>query len=67
MFVVYKLLLTLLFYFFTGSTIFSQNLELNDNIEEFILKNPEIIIKSLQNYEKNKEQEKENNIKKFLK
>ena len=67
MFVVHKLLLTLLFYFFTGSTIFSQNLELNDNIEEFILKNPEIIIKSLQNYEKNKEQEKENNIKKFLK
>ena len=66
MFQKYNFILTILICVFTSSTILSQSIGLDEKIEEFILKNPEIIIKSLQNFEKNKEQEKEQTIKKFL-
>ena len=66
MFIKYNFILTLLICVFTSSTILSESVGLDEKIEEFILKNPEIIIKSLQNFEKNKEQEKEQTIKKFL-
>ena len=66
MFIKYNFILTLLFCVFTSSTILSQSVNFDEKVEEFILKNPEIIIKSLQNFEKNKEQEKKMTIKKFL-
>ncbi|MDC3091031.1 DsbA family protein [Rickettsiales bacterium] len=61
-----KFLLILFFSIFTSSTILSQSLELESRIEEFIMTNPEVIIKSLQNYERNKEKEKDVGIRKYI-
>ena len=66
MFIKYNFILIILICVFSGSTAISQSVDVDKKIEEFILKNPEIIIKSLQNFEKNKEKEKEQTIKIFL-
>ena len=66
MFIKYNFILIILICAFSGSTAISQSVDVDKKIEDFILKNPEIIIKSLQNFEKNKEQEKEQTIKNFL-
>ena len=51
--------------FLNANPVFSED-SLNKNIERFILENPEIIIKSLKNFEEKKEKQRENEIKKNL-
>lgn len=50
---------------FLSNSVFSENID--DKVKEFILKNPEVIIQSLQNYEKQLESKKNNENKEIIK
>ena len=60
-----KLLFLLFCLLLTQKYSFSQNLD--EKIEEFILNNPEVILKSLQNYEIKREKEENNKAKEKVK